>query len=101
MHSCSANPSLLTCADVDVLWRVGEAFAQSDRPIRAKDAYLYILNTCKDDAVRLATVQKADRILVIDEGRVVDVGNHADLVRRGGLYARLAELQFNVSAAAS
>ena len=52
-------------------------------------------------AHRLATVQKADRILVIDEGRVVDVGNHADLVRRGGLYARLAELQFNVSAAAS
>ena len=52
-------------------------------------------------AHRLATVQKADRILVIDQGRVVDVGNHADLVRRGGLYARLAELQFNVSAAAS
>lgn len=52
-------------------------------------------------AHRLATVQKADRILVIDQGRVVDVGNHADLVRRGGLYARLAELQFNVPAAAS
>ena len=33
--------------------------------------------------------------------RVVDVGSHADLVRRGGLYARLAELQFNLSAAAS
>jgi len=52
-------------------------------------------------AHRLATVQKADRILVIDQGRVVDVGTHADLVRRGGLYARLAELQFNLSAAAS
>ena len=52
-------------------------------------------------AHRLATVQKADRILVIDQGRVVDVGKHADLVRRGGLYARLAELQFNVRAAAS
>jgi len=52
-------------------------------------------------AHRLATVQKADRILVIDQGQVVDVGNHAELVRRGGLYARLAELQFNVSAAAS
>ncbi|MDB5486504.1 MAG: transporter [Reyranella sp.] len=52
-------------------------------------------------AHRLATVQKADRILVIDHGRVVDVGTHADLVRRGGLYARLAELQFNLSAAAS
>jgi ATP-binding cassette subfamily B protein len=52
-------------------------------------------------AHRLATVQKADRIVVIDHGRVVDVGRHVDLVRRDGLYARLAELQFNLSAAAS
>jgi ATP-binding cassette subfamily B protein len=52
-------------------------------------------------AHRLATVQKADRIVVIDRGRVVDVGRHVDLVRRDGLYARLAELQFNLSAAAS
>jgi ATP-binding cassette subfamily B protein len=52
-------------------------------------------------AHRLATVQKADRIVVIDEGRVADIGTHAELVRRGGLYARLAELQFNLSAAAS
>jgi ATP-binding cassette, subfamily B, bacterial len=52
-------------------------------------------------AHRLATVQKADRIVVMDQGRVVDIGRHADLVRRGGLYARLAELQFNLSAAAS
>ncbi len=51
-------------------------------------------------AHRLATVQKADRIVVIDRGQVVDVGRHADLVRRDGLYARLAELQFNLSAAA-
>jgi ATP-binding cassette subfamily B protein len=52
-------------------------------------------------AHRLATVQKADRIVVIDHGRVVDVGRHVDLVRRDGLYARLAELQFNLAAAAS
>jgi len=51
-------------------------------------------------AHRLATVQKADRIVVVDHGRVVDVGRHSDLVRRDGLYARLAELQFNLSAAA-
>ena len=52
-------------------------------------------------AHRLATVQKADRIVVLDQGRVVDIGPHAELVRRGGLYARLAELQFNVATAAS
>ena len=52
-------------------------------------------------AHRLATVQKADRIVVVDQGRVVDVGRHADLVRRGGLYARLAELQFNLPSVAA
>jgi ATP-binding cassette, subfamily B, bacterial len=51
-------------------------------------------------AHRLATVQKADRIVVVDHGQVVDVGRHADLARRDGLYARLAELQFNLSDAA-
>jgi ATP-binding cassette subfamily B protein len=50
-------------------------------------------------AHRLATVLKADRIVVIDEGHVVEEGVHAELVARGGLYARLAELQFGVQAA--
>ena len=45
-------------------------------------------------AHRLATVLRADRIVVMDEGRVVDEGTHGELVARGGLYARLAELQF-------
>jgi ATP-binding cassette subfamily B protein len=45
-------------------------------------------------AHRLATVQKADRIVVIDDGRIVEQGTHASLSRAGGLYARLAELQF-------
>jgi ATP-binding cassette subfamily B protein len=50
-------------------------------------------------AHRLATVQRADRILVLDAGRIVEEGRHADLLRRGGLYARLAELQFALDAA--
>jgi ATP-binding cassette subfamily B protein len=49
-------------------------------------------------AHRLATVLKADRIVVMDEGRVVEQGKHAELVARGGLYARLAALQFGQAA---
>lgn len=50
-------------------------------------------------AHRLATVLGADRIVVMDNGRIVDEGTHEQLVRRGGLYARLARLQFSDSAA--
>jgi ATP-binding cassette subfamily B protein len=49
-------------------------------------------------AHRLATVLKADRIVVMDDGRVVEEGTHAALVARGGLYARLAALQFGEAA---
>jgi ATP-binding cassette, subfamily B, bacterial len=49
-------------------------------------------------AHRLATVLKADRIVVMDEGRVVEEGTHHDLVARNGLYARLAALQFGQAA---
>ncbi|WPY94311.1 ABC transporter transmembrane domain-containing protein [Limimaricola variabilis] len=45
-------------------------------------------------AHRLATVKKADRILVFEDGRIVAQGSHDDLVAEGGLYARLARLQF-------
>ena len=45
-------------------------------------------------AHRLATVRRADRIIVMDGGRVVEEGDHEGLVKAQGLYARLAELQF-------
>ena len=50
-------------------------------------------------AHRLATVQNADRIVVMDGGVVVEEGRHADLIARGGLYAHLAELQFGATPA--
>jgi ATP-binding cassette subfamily B protein len=50
-------------------------------------------------AHRLATVLEADRIVVMEAGRVVEEGRHGDLVARGGLYARLARLQFAAEAA--
>ena len=50
-------------------------------------------------AHRLATILSADRILVMEEGRVVEEGTHATLVAKGGLYARLAALQFGREAA--
>lgn len=62
----SENPSLLTCSEVDVLWRVAEAFAMTERQPRARDAYRYILTTCDDPQERLATMQNAAQLLSAD-----------------------------------
>ncbi|MDQ0322416.1 tetratricopeptide (TPR) repeat protein [Pararhizobium capsulatum DSM 1112] len=77
----SETPSLLTCSEVDVLWRVAEAFFRTDRPERSTDAYTYILNNCTNTAERLATVQKASAILpapaieeLLAKGKVLDNG---------------------------
>jgi ATP-binding cassette, subfamily B, bacterial len=51
-------------------------------------------------AHRLATIQKLARIVVMDQGRIVAEGSHGELVGRGGLYARLAQLQFSQGALA-
>jgi ATP-binding cassette subfamily B protein len=69
--------------------------AESERTVQQALDVLMQGRTTLVIAHRLATILKADRIVVMDQGRVVEQGTHAELVRRGGLYARLAALQFH------
>ncbi|QFU31668.1 ABC transporter transmembrane domain-containing protein [Brevundimonas sp. Bb-A] len=68
--------------------------AESERLVQAALDQAMTERTTLVIAHRLATVLRADRIVVMDDGRVVEEGTHAQLVAQGGLYARLAELQF-------
>lgn len=73
--------------------------AQNERLVQEALDALMANRTTLVIAHRLATVQSADRIIVMDEGRIVDSGTHAELVRHGGLYSRLADMQFTADAA--
>ncbi|MBK9362273.1 MAG: ATP-binding cassette domain-containing protein [Rubrivivax sp.] len=68
--------------------------AESERMVQAALEAAMKDRTTLVIAHRLATVLRADRIVVLDGGRIVDQGTHAELVARGGLYARLAAMQF-------
>jgi ATP-binding cassette subfamily B protein len=68
--------------------------AESERLVQAALDKAMAARTTIVIAHRLATVLRADRIVVMEDGRVVEEGTHAALKARGGLYARLAELQF-------
>ncbi|HUK00287.1 MAG TPA: ABC transporter transmembrane domain-containing protein [Stellaceae bacterium] len=68
--------------------------AESERAVQQALQLLSAGRTTLVIAHRLATVLRADRIVVMDEGRIVAEGKHAELIQAGGLYARLAALQF-------
>ena len=75
--------------------------AESERMVQAALEAAMKDRTTLVIAHRLATVQRADRIVVMEAGEIVDTGTHQELVARGGLYARLAAMQFDVATTAA
>ncbi len=68
--------------------------SESERLVEAALERLLVGRSTLIIAHRLSTVQRADRLVVLDQGRVVEEGTHAVLLRQGGIYARLFQMQF-------
>ena len=67
---------------------------ESERLVQDALAHLIPDRTTLIIAHRLSTVEHADQVLVLDEGRLAEVGTHAELLQRGGLYSHLHQMQF-------
>ena len=67
--------------------------SESEKLVQAALNQLMQNHTMLVIAHRLSTVIKADRIVVMDEGKIVDIGQHQELMQKGGIYKRFAELQ--------
>jgi len=68
--------------------------AESERAVQEELEKLMVGRTTICIAHRLSTIQKADVIVVLQEGQIVETGKHAELMQRGGVYQRLYALQF-------
>ena len=71
--------------------------AETERFVQAELEKLMEDRTTICIAHRLSTIQRADLIVVLHEGRIVETGTHTELFRRGGVYQRLYELQFQTA----
>ncbi len=89
--------ALLKDAPVLILDEATSALdSESERVIQQALLELLRDRTTLVIAHRLSTIESADRILVLDDGRLVESGTHAELLARGGIYAALHRMQFNV-----
>ena len=94
--SASRSPALLKNPSLLLLDEATSALdAESERLVQGALEMAMAGRTTLVIAHRLATVQRSDRIIVLDDGRIVETGTHASLVALGGIYSNLAALQFH------
>ena len=99
----AANKLLLTCGDVDSLWRTAEALQKTGDEARSLEAYRYVLATCTPADLRLATVQKASLVLTSPEDldSLIKMGKHRADGRSEFEQVRLDQVRRKIGAAAS